>query len=77
MVAAMELARSIWFGSPRGVPIALGSSGTGLENPYVYDSVAREFEQLEREGLVSVVSEHVEEVPGERLIDKLVFVRLR
>jgi hypothetical protein len=73
----MELARSIWFGSPRGVPIPLGASGTGLENPYVYDSVAREFEQLQREGLVSVVSEEIEESSGERLIGKLVFVRLR
>jgi hypothetical protein len=73
----MELARSICLRSPCGEQVALMSSGTALENRYVYDSVAREFKQLEREGLVSLACEEFEDESGDRLIGRLVFVRLR
>jgi len=52
-------------------------AGSSLENPYVYDSVARELKAMADEGLLTVVSE--EHGPGDagRLIERIRFARLR
>jgi hypothetical protein len=76
-LAMNGLARSIYLEAPRGVPTRLQPAGSTLENPYVYDSVAREFEELERQGLVEVVSAEIAVDSGDRLIGGMVFVRLR
>jgi hypothetical protein len=71
------LARSLYLEAPRGVLTPLRPAGTALENRYVYDSVARDFKELEQQGLVEVVAEEMQTGSGERLIERMMFVRLR
>lgn len=60
-----------------GVPTEVEAAGTPLENPYVYDSVARELKAMANEGLLQVVGEESrQEGAGDR-IDRISFVRLR
>ena len=54
-----SLVRSIYLDSELGVPTDLDAAGTGLENPYVYDSVARDLKVMADEGLVKIVREQV------------------
>ena len=59
-----------------GPSSALPRAGSALENPFVYDAVAREFEQMAQRGLVEIVQEHKSN-HGEPLIDSLRFLRVR
>ena len=61
------------FGTTQGVPRV----GSTLENPFVYNAVAKELKEMAARGLIEIVSEHVNEVARERLIDRLSFRRLR
>ena len=54
-----SLVRSIYLESELGVPTDLDAAGTALENPYVYDSVARDLKGMADEGLVKIVREQV------------------
>jgi len=69
------LSTTIFLSADVGVPVDVESAGTALENPYVYDSVARDLKAMEREGLLRVVNERQGLVDG--AIDHISFVRLR
>jgi len=72
-----SMSRSIYLAADVGVPTDVLPAGSSLENPYVYDSVARELKSMAEEGLLEVVSE--ESRPGDsgRLIERISFARLR
>jgi len=72
-----SLVRSIYLESELGVPTDLDAAGTALENPYVYDSAARDLKAMADEGLVKIVREQVRQGLGERLIERISFARLR
>jgi hypothetical protein len=72
-----KLVRSIYLESEFGVPIELEGAGTSLENPYVYDSAARELKSMAEQGLVQIVREQVRYGFPEPLIGSISFERLR
>jgi hypothetical protein len=72
-----DLALSIYFQSRPGVWTWLNPAGTTLENPYVYDSVARDIRELADRGLVRIEAEEESEASDESLISRLAFTRLR
>ncbi len=70
------LAQRAYLDSDFGALIELPIAGTALENPYVYDSSAREIKAMAGRGLVKIVDER--RVDGrEGLIERLTFTRLR
>ena len=77
-VSAMtSLSRSIYLSAAVGVPTDVQPAGSSLENPYVYDSVARELKAMADEGLLQVVSEVRRQGASESLIGHIRFARLR
>jgi hypothetical protein len=62
-----------------GVETELGAAGTSLENPFVYDSAARELVSMAEKGLVKIISEQRREprVEADSLIERITFARLR
>jgi hypothetical protein len=72
-----SLSTSIYLEADVGVATDVEPAGTPLENPYVYDSVARELKAMERDGLLRVVSERYRQGDAEAPIDRISFVRLR
>jgi len=72
-----SIVQSIYVDSQLGEPTDLQPAGTGLENPYVYDSAARELKAMANRGLVRIVGEHVRTGSQESLIDRITFARLR
>ena len=72
-----SLVRSIYLDSTPGVLTELDSAGTSLENPYVYDSAARELKSMADEGLVEIVDEQSRCVSRDVLINRISFARLR
>jgi hypothetical protein len=73
----LSLAQSLFLDSELSVESELPRAGSALENPFVYDAVAREFKQMARRGLVEIVQEHTAAHNSEALIDSLRYVRLR
>jgi hypothetical protein len=71
------LARTIYLDSAFGVPHDLEHAGSTLENPFVFDSVARDLKGMASEGLVEVVSERQVHHASESLIDRFTFRRMR
>lgn len=71
------LSTTIFLAADVGVPIDVESAGTPLENPYVYDSVARDLKAMERAGMLRVVNEKWHQGNIEGPIDRISFVRLR
>jgi hypothetical protein len=71
------LSTQIFLSADVGVPIDVEAAGTALENPYVYDSVARELKAMERQGLLRVVDESVRQGDADAPIDRISFIRLR
>ena len=71
------LSTSIYLAAEVGVPTEVEPAGTSLENPYVYDSVARDLKAMAGEGLLRIVDEHLREGRSDAPIDRLSFVRLR
>jgi hypothetical protein len=71
------LSTTIFLAADVGVPIDVESAGTPLENPYVYDSVARDLKAMEREGLLRVVNQEWRQGNVDGPIDRISFVRLR
>ena len=71
------LVQNVYLDSEFGVATELQAAGTSLENPYVYDSAARELKSMAQEGLVEIIREQV--IPGvaEPLIRHISFARLR
>ena len=75
--AMTSLSRSIYLAADVGIPTEVPPAGSSLENPYVYDSVARELKAMADEGLIRVVSEDRREGESETLIERIRFARLR
>jgi hypothetical protein len=71
------LSTQIFLSADIGVPIDVEAAGTALENPYVYDSVARDLKAMERQGLLRVVDEKCLQGRSDGPIDRISFVRLR
>ena len=71
------LSTSIYLASDVGVPTEVEPAGTSLENPYVYDSVARDLKAMAGEGLLRIVDERCRQGTNDAPIDRLSFVRLR
>lgn len=72
-----SLLQSIYLASQPGELTELDPAGTGLENPYVYDSAARELKAMAAEGLVTIVREETRRAEGGDLIDRIAFERVR
>ena len=72
-----SLSRTIYLSADVGVPTDVQPAGSSLENPYVYDSVARELKAMADEGLLKVVSEARRQDASEPLIGRIRFARLR
>jgi hypothetical protein len=60
-----------------GIEQDLPRAGSTLENPFVYDAVAKEMKDLADRGLVEIVDERHSSADPEPLIDRLSFRRLR
>jgi hypothetical protein len=69
--ALSQLAARLLIEAPAGVDVPLPRAGTTLENPHVYDSVARELMQQATSGRLQVV--HQDAADG--LIREMVFRR--
>jgi hypothetical protein len=61
--------------APVGAPFELPRAGSSLENPFVYDAVARELLSEARRGRITVVDCLAEGEGADALIKQLVFVR--
>lgn len=72
-----SLAMSLFLDSEVSVDQELPCAGTPLENPFVYDSVARDLKQMAKCGLVEIVQEHSHQGCAGTLIDSLRFRRVR
>ena len=71
------LAQTLYLDSEFGIPLDVPWVGSTLENPFVYDSVARELKAMAERGLIEIVAEHQRQVSSDQLIDNLRFRRLR
>jgi len=69
--------QNIYLDSEIGVPTDLIAAGTSLENPYVYDSVARELKSMANQGLVRITAESLATDAQEPLIERIRFERVR
>jgi hypothetical protein len=72
-----SLARSLFLDSEISVEHELPRAGTSLENPFVYDAVAREFKQMADRGLIEIVQERVHDGAAGPMIDSLRYRRVR
>lgn len=72
-----SLVEAIYLDSTPGVLTDLDGAGTSLENPYVYDSAARELKAMADQGLVRIVHEETRTASHEKLIESITFERLR
>jgi hypothetical protein len=73
----LSLAHSLFLESELSVDQELPHAGSPLENPFVYDAVARELKQMAARGLVEIVQEHSRTGGAEPLIDSLRYRRVR
>ena len=72
-----DLVHTVYADSELGVIQELEAAGTTLENPYVYDSAARDLKSMADRGLVRIVHEQVHSGTPEPLIRTISFARLR
>jgi hypothetical protein len=72
-----SLAQTVYLDSAFGVVEELPRAGSTLENPFVYDAVARELKVMAESGLIEIVEEKVRRFAHEPLVDLLSFRRLR
>ncbi len=72
-----NVVQSIYLDSQPGALTELDAAGTGLENPYVYDSAAKDLKAMAEQGLVRIASEHVQRTSNGALIASISFERLR
>jgi hypothetical protein len=71
------LARALYLDSEFGVEQELPHAGSALENPFVFDSAARELMAMASEGLVEIVNQGTTRRADQSLIGELHFKRLR
>jgi hypothetical protein len=74
--ALSPLAQRHLLEAPQGIVAELPRTGSALENPHVYDAVARELLRLESAGRLHVVRLETEGGADAGLIRRLVFQRL-
>lgn len=72
-----SLAISVFLDSELGAIEELPRAGCSLENPFVYDSVAKDLKNMAKDGRLEIVDEHVALYAGDQLIDRLRFRRTR
>jgi hypothetical protein len=72
-----RLVQAVYLESEFGVLTDLEAAGSALENPYVYDSAARELKSMADKGLVKIIRERVRHGAEEPLIGHISFTRLR
>ena len=72
-----NLVERIYLDSELGVSTELEAAGTTLENPYVYDSAARDLKAMATRGLVKIMSEQTRAGAAGALIQRISFERLR
>jgi hypothetical protein len=72
-----SLAQTVYLDSAFGVVEDLPRAGSTLENPFVYDAVARELKAMAESGLIEIVEEQVRRFAQEPLVEYLSFRRLR
>ncbi len=72
-----NVVQSIYLDSQPGALTELGAAGTGLENPNVYDSAAKDLKAMAEQGLVRIAREHVQRTLNGALIASISFERLR
>ncbi len=72
-----NLVDAIYLDSEPGVLTELDAAGTTLENPYVYDSAARDLKAMADRGLVRIAKEQVRRGASGPLIAQISFERLR
>jgi hypothetical protein len=73
----MDLATRALFDAPIGVDTVLEPAGSTLENPLVYDSVARALIERAHDGSLEVLGTEVGDIDGQALVTRLRFRRLR
>jgi hypothetical protein len=71
-----SIAMAVFLDSTPGELVELPHAGSGLEHPLVFDSAAREIQQLAADGRVEVTQQRVKTVGKETLIEDLQFRRL-
>jgi hypothetical protein len=72
-----SLAQRFYLDSQFGVAQELPRAGSTLENPFVYDAVAKELKAMADRGLVEIVDEQIAAFAQEPLVERLRFKRLR
>jgi hypothetical protein len=72
-----SLAQTFYMDSEFGVDQELPRAGFTLENPFVYDAVAKDMKAMADQGLVEIVDERVSASRQEPLVERLRFRRLR
>ncbi len=75
-----SLIEAAYLNADYDTPTRLESAGTSLENPFVYDSAARDLKALATRGLVEITHECSEQTGGigqTPLISKIASRRLR
>jgi len=73
----MNLARSVFLESEIGAIEELPRSGTAMENPFVFDAVAKDLKHMAASGLVEIVDERHTRAGADSLIDSIRYRRLR
>jgi hypothetical protein len=71
------LAESTYLESEFDTLSELPNAGSPLENPYVYDSAARELKEMASKGLLRIVDERRSGSGPNGLISRLTFQRLQ
>jgi hypothetical protein len=71
------LAQAAYRDSEFGVVNDLPHAGSTLENPFVYDSVAKDLKAMAERGLLEIVAERQSPDGEHRLIGQISFRRLR
>ncbi|OWQ48232.1 hypothetical protein CDL60_06535 [Roseateles noduli] len=71
-----SIAMTMFLDSSPGELVDLPHAGSGLEHPLVFDSAAREIQQLAADGRAEVVQQRVSSVGDESLIEELRFRRI-
>lgn len=74
--ALSPLAQRHLLEAPQGTEAELPRTGSALENPHVYDAVARELLRLAKAGRLRVVRLETEDGTDAGLVRRLVFERL-
>ncbi|WP_431257008.1 hypothetical protein ACQ859_19315 [Roseateles chitinivorans] len=71
-----SIAMTMFLDSTPGELVDLPHAGSALEHPLVFDSAAREIQQLAADGRAEVIQQRVSTVGDKSLIEELRFRRI-